>query len=99
MDEFNRLETAVLGMSADTVERQAKFRDKYRLNMPLLADPGEKTLTAYGVFKKKTLYGKTALGIERTTFIIGRDGTIKKIFPKVRVDGHVKEVLRSLANL
>jgi peroxiredoxin Q/BCP len=99
MDRFKEMDAAVLGLSADTVDRQARFREKYYLNMPLLADPEKGTLTAYGVFKKKFLYGKTALGIERTTFIIGKDGIIKKIFPKVRVDGHVEEVLRALSGV
>lgn len=66
--------------------------------MPLLADPEKKTLSAYGVFKEKSLYGKTFLGIERTTFIIGKDGLIKKVFPKVKVDGHIEEVLKALAS-
>ncbi len=78
--------------------QQAKFRDSYDLNMPLLADPQKKTLEDYGVFKQKSMYGKTVLGIERTTFIIGKDGLIKKIFPKVKVDGHVEEVLEALSN-
>ncbi len=99
MDQFKKLGAAVFGLSADSVEKQARFREKYKLNMPLLADPEKTTLTAYGVFKKKFLYGKTALGIERTTFIIGKDGIIRKIFPKVRVDGHVEEVLQALAGV
>ncbi len=87
---------AVLGLSADTVEKQAKFRDKYNLNMPLLSDPEKKTLSAYDVMKEKNMYGKTVLGIERTTFIIGKDGTIKKVFPSVKVEGHVSQVLQAL---
>jgi thioredoxin-dependent peroxiredoxin len=86
----------VIGISADTVQKQAKFRDKYNLNMPLLADTDKKIAEAYGVFKEKQMYGKTVMGLERTTFIIGKDGKIKKIFPKVKVDGHVEEVLRAL---
>ncbi len=90
---------AVLGISGDDVAKQARFRDKYGLNMPLLSDPDKKVLTTYGIFKKKLLYGKSFLGIERMTFIIGKDGVIKKIFPKVKVDGHVEEVLEALASL
>ena len=97
MDQFRRLGSAVLGASADSVEQLAKFRDKYDLNMPLLSDPEKKVISAYGVFKEKKMYGKTVMGIERTTFIIGRDGRIRKIFPKVKVDGHVEEVLKALA--
>jgi thioredoxin-dependent peroxiredoxin len=89
----------VLGISADSIARQAKFREKYGLNMPLLSDVEKKTISAYGVFKEKSMYGKTFLGIERTTFIIGKDGLIRKIFPKVKVDGHIEEVLQSLEGL
>ena len=89
----------MIGISADHVARQAKFREKNNLNMPLLADPEKIVLNAYGVFKNKWMYGRSFLGIERTTFIIGKDGIIKKIFPKVKVEGHVQEVLDSLADL
>jgi len=85
-----------LGVSPDEVARQAKFREKYGLNMPLLADTDKKVATAYGVYKEKNMYGKKVMGIERTTFIIGKDGLIKKIFPKVKVEGHTEEVLASL---
>lgn len=67
--------------------------------MPLLADPDKNVLSAYGVYKEKNMYGKTVMGIERTTFIIGKDANIKKIFPKVKVQGHVEEVLSALAAL
>jgi thioredoxin-dependent peroxiredoxin len=86
----------VLGISADAVDSQAKFRDKYGLNMPLLADPDRQVIEAYGVYKEKNMYGKKVMGIERTTFIIGKDGTIKRIFPKVKVDGHIEEVVEAL---
>lgn len=85
-----------LGISADSQPQQEKFRDKYDLNMPLLCDTEKKVATSYGVFKEKNLYGKKVMGLERTTFIIGRDGLIKKIFPKVQVDGHTDEVLEAL---
>jgi thioredoxin-dependent peroxiredoxin len=78
------------------VEKQAKFRDQYDLNMPLLADTDKKVAEAFGAYKEKKLYGKIFLGLERMTFIIDQDGTIKKIFPKVKVDGHVEEVLQAL---
>ncbi len=85
-----------IGISADSVDKQARFRDKYGLNMPLLADTEKKVAAEYGVYKEKSLYGKIGLGIERTTFVIGKDGIIKKIFPKVKVDGHIEEVLQAL---
>jgi peroxiredoxin Q/BCP len=81
------------------VASQAKFRDKYSLTMPLLADAEKKVISEYGVYKEKNMYGKKVLGIERTTFIIGRDGLIKKIFPKVKVDGHTEEVIEALDGL
>jgi thioredoxin-dependent peroxiredoxin len=67
--------------------------------MPLLSDPDKKAITAYDVMKQKNMYGRIVLGIERTTFIIGKDGDIKKIFPKVKVEGHVDEVLAALADM
>ena len=99
MDPFNKAGAVVLGVSADNIGRQEKFRDKYNLNMPLLADPDKKMISAYGVYKEKSMYGKTVMGIERTTFIIGKDGIIKRIFPEVKVEGHVEEVLKALAGL
>jgi len=78
------------------VEKQAKFRDKHGLNMPLLADTEKQVTADYGVYKKKSLYGKIGMGIERTTFIIGKDGRIKRIFPKVKIAGHVDAVLQAL---
>ena len=86
----------MIGVSADAVDKQAKFRDKHRLNMPLLADTEKDVAARFGVYKEKSLYGKIGMGIERTTFIIGKDGVIKKIFPKVKVEGHVEEVLSAL---
>ena len=85
-----------LGVSPDTVDQQAKFREKYGLNMPLLADTDKEVAKAYGVYKEKNMYGRKVMGIERTTFLIGKDGLIKRIFPKVKVDGHTEEVLASL---
>jgi len=96
MDDVKKKGAVVLGISADDVDRQAKFRDKYNLNMPLLADPARKVASDYGVYKQKDMYGKKVMGIERTTFIIGKDGLIRKIFAKVKVDGHTEEVLAAL---
>jgi peroxiredoxin Q/BCP len=64
--------------------------------MPLLCDTEKTVSQAYGVYKEKSMYGKKYMGLERTTFIIGKDGKIKKIFPKVKVDGHIEEVLAAL---
>jgi len=89
----------ILGISADDVPKQAKFREKYDLNVPLLADTEKEAARAYGVYKEKNMYGKKVMGLERTTFIIGKDGLIKRIFPKVKVDGHTDEVLQALDQL
>ena len=86
----------VLGVSKDDLESHAKFREKYSLSFPLLSDPEGKVLSAYGVWKEKNLYGKTFMGIERTTFVIDEGGRIQKVFPRVKVDGHVDEVLAVL---
>ena len=83
-------------MSGDTVEELAKFRDKYKLNFPLLGDTGHHTLEAYGVWQEKNMYGKKTMGIGRTTYIIGKDGRVTHVFPKVKVDGHIQEVLQAL---
>lgn len=86
----------VLGVSKDGLDSHAKFRQKYSLSFPLLSDPEGKVVDAYGVWKEKTLYGKTFMGIERTTFVIDEWGRIQKVFPRVKVDGHVDEVLATL---
>lgn len=86
----------VVGISPDTVAKQAKFKTKFDLPFTLLADDEAKVAEAYGVWKEKSMYGKTYMGIERTTFLIDADGRIAKIFPKVKVDGHVDEVLAAL---
>jgi peroxiredoxin Q/BCP len=77
--------------------KQARFRDKNSLNMPLLADIDKEVASAYGVYKEKNMYGRRVMGIERTTFIIAKDGVIQKIFPKVKVDGHIEDVLKALS--
>ncbi|MCB0712250.1 MAG: thioredoxin-dependent thiol peroxidase [Ignavibacteriae bacterium] len=87
----------VLGVSPDSVKSHAKFVEKESLNFSLLADEEKEIVTAYGVWKEKSMYGKKYMGVERTTFIIGEDGTIKKIFPKVSVSGHVDEVIEALS--
>ena len=86
----------VLGVSADSMESHAKFASKYDLTFPLLSDEKREVLKAYGVWKEKSMYGRKFMGIERTTLIIDEQGIITHIFPKVRVDGHVEEVLKAL---
>ncbi len=86
-------------MSGDSVEALRKFRDKYKLNFPLVGDTEHQTLEAYGVWQEKSMYGRKSMGIVRTTYIIGADGRVKQVFPKVKVDGHAREVLGVLKTL
>ena len=85
-----------MGMSADSPEKLAKFRDKYQLNFPLASDADHKTLEAYGAWQEKTLYGRKSMGIVRSTYIIGPQGKLKAVFPRVTVDGHIQQVLAAL---
>ena len=86
----------VVGISPDTVKAQAKFKTKFDLPFILLADADRKVAEAYGVVKEKNMYGKKVMGVARTTFIIGPDGKIEKIFDKVKPEGHAEEVLQTL---
>ena len=85
--------TAVLGISADTVTAQESFRNKHQLVIPLISDEQHEMLEAYGAWGEKSMYGRTFLGILRTTVLIGADGRIARIWRNVRVDGHADEVL------
>ncbi len=86
----------VLGVSADSVASHQRFKAKYGLTFPLLSDSEKRLAEAYGVWKRKSLYGRSFLGIERTTIIIDEAGRIAKIFPKVKVEGHVDDVLNAI---
>jgi len=97
-DSMNRLtkKAVVLGVSPDSVASHIKFHEKQGLNFPLLSDPDKKALDAYGAYGEKKMYGKTVMGVIRSTFIIGTDGKVKKAWAKVKVKGHVDEVLGEL---
>jgi thioredoxin-dependent peroxiredoxin len=100
-DTFEKLQTAgaiVLGISRDTPKAQRKFREKYNLPYPLLADVDEIVCNQFGVLKEKNMYGKKVIGIERTTFVIGPDQTLLQIFPKVKPEGHAEEVLAAIGS-
>ena len=86
----------VFGVSADSVGSHQKFSKKFSLNFPLLSDESKATIQAYGVWKEKSMYGRKYMGIERTTVLIAKDGTISHVFPKVKVEGHYSEVLEAL---
>jgi peroxiredoxin Q/BCP len=89
----------VLGVSPDSVASHQKFAQKYGLPFPLLADEGAQVATTYGVWKEKKQYGRTYMGIERTTFLIDENGIVQRVFPKVKVDGHVEEVIEAIRSL
>jgi len=99
MGEFESAETVVLGVSTDTVESHEKFVEKYELTFPLLADEDHAVAEKYGVWVEKNLYGKKSMGIARTTFLIDKTGKIAAIWPKVKVDGHIREVIKQLESL
>jgi peroxiredoxin Q/BCP len=89
----------VLGVSPDNERSHVKFRDKYKLPFPLLADAGGKVASAYGAWGEKSFMGRKYDGVHRSTFIIGSDGRIAKVFPKVKPEGHADEVLAVLRQL
>lgn len=91
--EFERVGTTVLGVSADAVSAQDKFKAKHNLTVPLASDPDRNMIEAYGVWVEKTMYGKTFMGIERATFLVGRDGRVARVWHQVKVEGHAEEVL------
>jgi thioredoxin-dependent peroxiredoxin len=89
----------VLGVSADSLDSHGKFKRKYKLNFPLLSDPDKSVAKAYGAWGEKTLYGRTFMGMIRSTFVIDGAGVVRKVFPKVKVDGHVEKVLAAVSGL
>ena len=93
--DFSRAETDIVGVSADPVKAQDKFRDKHDLKVVLASDETKKMLTAYGVWGEKSMYGRKFMGVRRTTFLIGRDGRIGRIWENVKVPGHAEAVLEA----
>src|SRR5690348_8585990 len=93
---FAKKGVAVVGVSPDKPAAQARFKEKYDLPFTLLADEEKAAAQAYGVWKEKNMYGKKVMGIARTTFIIGPDGKIEKIYENVKVKGHAEQVLADL---
>jgi peroxiredoxin Q/BCP len=92
---FAKAGTDILGVSADPVKRQAKFKTKYDLAIALGSDETHKMLEDYGVWTEKSMYGRSYMGIARVTFLIGPTGRIARIWPKVKVEGHAEEVLEA----
>lgn len=97
--EFAQAGTAVLGVSADSVKAQDKFRDKHDLAVPLISDETHEMLEAYGAWGEKSLYGRKFLGIIRSTILIGADGRVAKVWRNVKVDGHADAVLAAAREL
>jgi peroxiredoxin Q/BCP len=97
--EFERAGATVVGVSADAVAAQDKFKAKHGLTIPLASDPDRNMIEAYGVWVEKTMYGKTFMGIERATFLVGADGKIAKVWHNVKVEGHAEEVLAAVKAL
>jgi len=89
----------VLGVSGDSVASHEKFRDKYELNFPLLSDPDKAVARKYGAWGEKVMYGKKTVGMIRSTFVIDREGVVRKVFPRVKVDGHAEKVLEIVSGL
>lgn len=97
--ELTKLGVKVLGVSPDTVASHVKFREKYKLNFPLLADADHKLAEAWGAWREKNMYGKKSMGIARSTFLIDRQGKIAKVWRSVKVDGHDEKVLEAVHEL
>jgi peroxiredoxin Q/BCP len=89
----------VLGVSADSLPSHGKFVTKYKLNFPLLSDPDKAVAKRYGAWGEKVLYGKKTVGMIRSTFVIDAGGTVRRVFPRVKVDGHAEQVLATLSEL
>lgn len=97
--DFDALGVVVAGMSPDPVKKHDKFRDKHNLGVTLISDEEKTTLSAFHVWKEKSMYGRKYMGVERSTFLVGADGTILKAWRKVKVPGHVEEVLEAAKQL
>jgi peroxiredoxin Q/BCP len=93
---YKKLDVSVFGISPDPIEAVYKFADKYKINFPLLADQNQVTSKKYGVWREKNMYGKKYWGVARTTFVIGTDGKIEKVFERVKPEGHDQQVLAYL---
>jgi thioredoxin-dependent peroxiredoxin len=97
--EMQKRGVVVLGISADDLPSHQKFADKYGLSFPLLSDTDTAVSQLYGVWKEKNMYGKKYMGVNRSTFLIDKDGIVRKIWPTVKPDGHADEVLQAIETL
>ncbi len=99
LPRFGKVDAVVIGVSPDSLDSHRKFKQKYQLPYRLLSDEGHKVAESFGVWKEKSMYGRTYMGIERTTVIIDRTGRVARIFPKVNVSGHALEVEKAVQSL
>jgi peroxiredoxin Q/BCP len=97
--QFEAAGAVILGVSADSLESHLRFAAKHGLDFPLLSDVGAKVAARYGVYKEKSMYGRTFMGIERTTFVIDKEDRIRRIYPKVKVEKHAEAVLDFVCSL
>jgi peroxiredoxin Q/BCP len=97
--DFEKAGAVVIGMSPDSAKKHDKFKAKHGLSVDLVADEERKAIEAYGVWAEKSMYGRKYMGVERTTFLIDRDGKIARVWPKVKVPGHAAEVLEAVRAL
>jgi peroxiredoxin Q/BCP len=94
--QFEGKGAVIVGVSKDSIASHLKFKTKYGLPFTLLSDPGGQTIEAYGAWGEKNMYGKKSMGIVRSTVVIGPDGRVQRVFPKVKVDGHADAVLQCI---
>ena len=97
-EEIEKRGAVVLGVSTDPLDSHRRFQEKHRLPFPLLSDEDASVSKLFGVYKQKNVYGKKSMGIERTTFVIDRTGRVATIYPKVKVEGHVQDILSFLGD-
>jgi peroxiredoxin Q/BCP len=98
-EEFENAGTWILGISKDDARKHRKFIDKYELKVPLASDPDGSVCEAFGTWVQKSMYGRKYMGIDRATFLIDRDGVVKRVWRKVKVPGHAEEVLAAAREL
>lgn len=96
VDEFEKEDAVILGVSKDSIKSHQRFKQKHNLPFTLLSDPEGKVLERYGVWKEKSMFGRTFMGVERTTFLIDESGNVEKIYRKVKVKGHAQSCLLDL---
>jgi thioredoxin-dependent peroxiredoxin len=98
-DDLKKLGAKIFGVSPDDVASHVKFRDKYKLNFPLLADADHAVAEKYGAWREKNMYGKKSMGVQRSTYLIDEQGKVVRVWKRVQVDGHDKQVLEAIKEL